>query len=34
MTWNNTCSDKTERDNGIPLRVTYQADPSINKTGT
>ena len=30
-TWNNKCSNKEECDNGIPLKVTNQTDPSVKK---
>ena len=33
-TWNNKCSNKTECDIGISLKVTNQTNPSIKKTGT
>ena len=33
-TWNNKCSNKAECDNGIPLKITNQTDPSIKKNGT
>ena len=33
-TWNNKCSNKAECDNGIPLKITNQTDPSIKKDGT
>ena len=32
-TWNNKCSNKTEYDNEIPLKVINQTDPSIRKLG-
>ena len=30
-TWNKKCSNKAECNNGIPLKVTNQTDPSIKK---
>ena len=30
-TWNKKCSNKAECNNGIPLNVTNQTDPSIKK---
>ena len=31
-TWNNKYSNKAECDNGIPLKVANQTDPSMKKT--